>query len=231
MTKLLIIDDHAIVRTGVRRLLASSPDIECLEAASGEDALAIVACELVQLVILDLNLPGLGGIELIRCLLRAEPRLRVLVFSTHAEPVYVAKSMEAGAMGYVSKNAAPEELARAIGVLDRGGSYIEAEIAQELERGATPSDAYLRPLTGREMEIMRLLARGRSLTQISATLGIAYKTVANTCTHIKEKLGVTQTADLIRISVDRGLGLALDREAAARRRSAQGAGWISSAAI
>jgi DNA-binding NarL/FixJ family response regulator len=205
MSRLLIIDDHAIVRTGVRRLLATLPDIECLEAATGEEALAVVAREPVRLVILDLNLPGLGGVELIRCLLRASPHLRVLVFSTHAEPIYVAKSLEAGALGYVSKNAAPEELARAVEALQRGCSYIEADIAGELESGDTPGETYLRPLTSREMEIMRLLARGRSLTQISATLGIAYKTVANTCTHIKEKLGVTHTADLIRISVDRGL--------------------------
>jgi two-component system, NarL family, invasion response regulator UvrY len=205
MSRLLIIDDHAIVRAGIRRLLASSPDIECLEAATGEEALALLAREPIRLAILDLNLPGLGGVELIRCLLRASPRLRVLVFSTHAEPIYLAKSLEAGALGYVSKNAAPEELARAIDALRRGRGYVEADIAGDLENGDTPGETYLRPLSSRELEVMRLLARGRSLTQISTTLGIAYKTVANTCTHIKEKLGVTHTADLIRISVDRGL--------------------------
>jgi DNA-binding NarL/FixJ family response regulator len=205
MTRVLVIDDHAIVRTGVRRLLASSPDIECLEAATGEEALALLSREPIRLAILDLNLPGLGGVELIRALLRTNPRLRVLVFSTHAEPIYVAKSLEAGALGYVSKNAAPEELARAVQALRRGRSYIEADIARDLESGDAPGETYLRPLSSREMEVMRLLARGRSLTQISATLGVAYKTVANTCTHIKDKLGVTHTADLIRISVDQGI--------------------------
>ncbi len=205
MTRLLIVDDHAIVRTGVRRLLAASTDIECLDANTGEEAIALVAGEPIQLAVVDLNLPGLGGVELIRCLVRERPALRVLVFTTHTEQIYVARALEAGASGYVSKNAAPEELARAIHALLRGRTYIEANLAEELESGEGPSEAYLRPLTSRELEIMRLLARGRSLTQISAALGVAYKTVANTCTHIKEKLGVTHTADLIRISVDRGL--------------------------
>jgi DNA-binding NarL/FixJ family response regulator len=128
-----------------------------------------------------------------------------LVFSTHTEQIYIARSLEAGARGYVSKNAAPEELARGVQTLLRGRTYIETDLAEEFESGEVLSDTYLHPLTDRELEIMRLLAGGRSLGQISAALGVAYKTVANTCTHIKEKLGVTHTADLIRISIDRGL--------------------------
>jgi two-component system invasion response regulator UvrY len=203
MIRLLIIDDHAIVRAGVRRLLAPEPDIECLEADSGEAALALVARAPVRIAVLDLNLPGLGGPALIRALIALRPDLCVLVFSTHTERIYVAKSLEAGARGYVSKNAAPEELARAVHAVLQGRTYIEADIAEELEEAEGDSD--LRPLSSRELEIMRLLARGRSLTQIAEALGVAYKTVANTCTHIKEKLGAAHTADLIRISVDRGL--------------------------
>ena len=205
MTRLLVVDDHAIVRSGVKRLLAAMPEAECLEAETGEAALALVAKGGVQLVILDLNLPGLGGLELIRAMLRAPPLTRVLVFSTHAAPIYVTRSLEAGALGYVSKNASPEELLRAIRAVLNGRSYVEAEIAEDLGGRETPDDGYLRPLTSRDLEIMRLLALGSSLTQIAAALGVAYKTVANTCTGIKEKLGVTQTADLIRISIDRGL--------------------------
>jgi DNA-binding NarL/FixJ family response regulator len=205
MTKLLIIDDHSIVRAGVRRLLASSPDIECLDATTGEQALDLVASKPIALAVLDLNLPGLGGVELIRCLLAARPALRILVFSTHTEHIYIARSLEAGALGYLSKNAAPEELMCGLRALQAGRTYIETELAEEFGAGQPPGDTYLRALTSREMEVMRLLARGRSLTQISGALGVAYKTVANTCTHIKEKLGVTQTADLIRISLERGL--------------------------
>ena len=148
----------------------------------------------------DLNLPGLGGPEAIRALLKVRHELRVVVFSSHAEPVYVAKSIEAGARGYVSKNAAPEELTQAIRAVARGGAYIEAEIAEEM--AARGTDGALKSLTSRELEILRLLARGQSLSQIAAALGVAYKTVANTCTHIKEKLGAGQTADLIRIALD-----------------------------
>ena len=205
MTSLLIVDDHAIVRTGVKRLLAALPDVAWREVETGEAALAIVARQPIALVILDLNLPGLGGLELIRRLTEADAAARILVFSTHTEPVYVTRSLEAGAAGYVSKNAAPEELVQAIRAILAGRTYVEAELAEELGGRESPIDGYLRPLTARELEIMRLLAQGSSLGQIAAALGVAYKTVANTCTNIKEKLGVTQTADLIRISVDRGL--------------------------
>ncbi len=193
------------MRAGVKRLFAALPDASWREAETGEDALAIVAREPIALVVLDLNLPGLGGLELIRRLTLADAALRILVFSTHAEPIYVTRSLEAGAAGYVSKNAAPEELVRAIRAILAGRTYVEAELAEELSGRDNPIDGYLRPLTARELEIMRLLADGRSLSQIAGALGVAYKTVANTCTHIKDKLGVTQTADLIRISVDRGL--------------------------
>ena len=200
MIRLLIVDDHAIVRAGVRRLLAPCDDIACFEAESGEAAVAFVARQPVDIAVVDLNLPGLGGPEVIRALIRAQADLRVLVFSTHAAQIYIAKSLEAGAKGYLSKNAAPEELTRAIRAVLQGREYIEAEIAEAL--ASTTADGSLLALTSRELEIMRLLAQGRSLTQIAAVLGVAYKTVANTCTHIKDKLGADHTADLIRISID-----------------------------
>ncbi len=205
MTRILVVDDHAIVRTGIRRLLANMPGLELLDAETGEEALAFIRQTSVQLLVLDLNLPGLGGLELLRRLLRTKPELPVLIFSMLAEPIYVARALQAGARGYVSKNAAPEELLRAIRAVLDGRSYVESEIAQELADKGGLDDDYLRPLTKRDLEIMRLLAQGQSLSQIAATLGIAYKTAANTCSHVKEKLGLTSTADLIRISIDRGL--------------------------
>jgi two-component system invasion response regulator UvrY len=200
LTRLLIVDDHAIVRAGVHRLLASDPSIHCLEADSSEAAIEVLQREPVDLALFDLNLPGLGGPEAIGALLKIRPELRVLVFSTHAEPIYVSKALEAGALGYVSKNAAPEELIEAIRSVLRGCIYVEAEIAQEMaDRGV---DGALKALTSREFEILRLLARGQSLTGIAAALGVAYKTVANTCTHIKEKLGARQTSDLVRMAIE-----------------------------
>lgn len=205
MIRILVVDDHAIVRSGVRRLLAELPDLELSESASGEDALERVRGGAFDLIILDLNLPGLGGLELLRRLLKASPKAAILVFSLHTEAIYANRAMEAGARGFVSKSAAPEEFIAAVKTVLAGGTAIEADIAAEIATQEIGETAYLRPLTQRDLEILRLLAAGNSLTQISEALGIAYKTVANTLSRIKEKLGVTHTADLIRIAIGRGL--------------------------
>lgn len=205
MTAILLIDDHAIVRSGIRKLLAGLPEIDLKEVATGEAALLELRGAQFDLVILDLNLPGLGGLELLRRILAAHPGVKVLVFSLHTEAVYAARAMEAGARGYISKNAAPEELLEAIESVLAGGTAIERDIAQELGTRGAEEDAYLRPLTQRDMEILRLLADGKSLAQIADALGVAYKTVANTLSRIKDKLGVSHTADLIRITIGQGL--------------------------
>jgi DNA-binding NarL/FixJ family response regulator len=205
MTRILVVDDHAIVRSGIRRLLAAKPDVQLSETATGEDALEQVRAGSFQLLILDLNLPGLGGLELLRRLLRTDPRLPILVFSLHTEAIYATRAMEAGARGFVSKNATPEELLAAIETVLAGGTAIERDIASEMSSHDVMEDAYLRPLTQRDLEILRLLAEGNNLAQIADALGIAYKTVANTLSRIKEKLGVSHTADLIRIAIGRGL--------------------------
>ena len=205
MTRILIVDDHAIVRTGIRRLLKDREATDLLEAASGEEALQAVQDSLLDLVLLDLNLPSLGGLELLRRLKRMKPDLAILVFSQHAEPIYATKALEAGARGFVSKNAAPEELLEAMETVLAGGTVIERDIQQEMTVREIMEDAYLKPLSERDLEILRLLAAGNSLSEIADKLGVAYKTVANTMGRIKEKLGVGQTADLVRIAVSRGL--------------------------
>ena len=205
MSDILLVEDHAIVRSGIRRLLADRPAITLKEAATGEAALVSLGAGTFDLLILDLNLPGLGGLELLRRIMAAYPGLKVLVFSQHTEAVYASRAMEAGARGYVSKNAAPEELLEAVDSVLAGGTAIERDIAQELGSRGAEEDAYLRPLTQRDMEILRLLADGKSLSQIAEALGVAYKTVANTLSRIKDKLGVSQTADLIRIAIGQGI--------------------------
>ena len=205
MTAILLVDDHAIVRSGIRRLLAGLPDIALKEVATGEAALSELAGNDFDLLILDLNLPGLGGLELLRRILAAYSSLKVLVFSLHTEAVYASRAMEAGARGYISKNAAPEELLEAIETVLAGGTAIERDIAQELGTRGAEEDSYLRPLSQRDMEILSLLADGKSLAQIADALGVAYKTVANTLSRIKDKLGVSHTADLIRITLSQGL--------------------------
>ncbi len=205
MTDILLVEDHAIVRSGIRKLLADRPNLNLKETATGEAARATLRSQAFDLLILDLNLPGLGGLELLRRVLAAHAGLKVLVFSQHTEAVYASRAMEAGARGYISKNAAPEELLEAIDSVLKGGTAIERDIAQELGNRGGEEDAYLRPLTQRDMEILRLLADGKSLSQIAEALGVAYKTVANTLSRIKDKLGVSQTADLIRIAIGQGI--------------------------
>ena len=200
--KILIVDDHAIVRDGLTRLLASDGDHEVKPAASGREALILARSFKPDLVILDLNLPGLGGLELVRRLAQAENG-RILVLSMHAEPLYARRSLEAGAHGYVSKNAAPAELLTAVRRVAAGGRYVEAEIAQALALGAGAEA--LDALSPRELEIMRLLAGGSSLAEIAEALGASYKTIAHTCTLIKSKLGVARTADLVRLAIETGV--------------------------
>ena len=200
--KILIVDDHAIVRDGLTRLLASDGDHEVKPAANGREALILARSFKPDLVILDLNLPGLGGLELVRRLAQAGNG-RILVLSMHAEPLYARRSLEAGAHGYVSKNAAPAELLTAVRRVAAGGRYVEAEIAQALALGAGAEA--LDALSPRELEIMRLLAGGSSLAEIAEALGASYKTIANTCTLIKSKLGVARTADLVRLAIETGV--------------------------
>jgi two-component system invasion response regulator UvrY len=200
--KILIVDDHAIVRDGLSRLLATDGDHEVKLAATGREALLLARSFRPALVILDLNLPGLGGLELLRRLVAIEAG-RILVLSMHAEPLYARRSLEAGAHGYVSKNAAPDELLTAVRRVAAGGRYVEAEIAQALALGAGAET--LNALSPRELEIMRLLAAGSSLAEIAEALGASYKTIANTCTLIKSKLGVARTADLVRLAIETGV--------------------------
>ena len=203
--KVLLVDDHAIVRSGLRRLLAVLPDMAISEAATGRDALALVRSEQPSLVMLDLNLPGLGGLELLRRILLEHPAARVMVLSMHAEALYASRAMRAGAVGYLSKNASPEELLDAVRRVLAGGRYIEGSIAQELALQAATTGTATQHLTERDLEILRLLGDGRALAEIADALGVSYKTVANTCSQIKAKLGVARTADLIRLSSELGI--------------------------
>jgi DNA-binding NarL/FixJ family response regulator len=200
--RILLVDDHAVVREGVRRLLMEIDGVTIREADNGDAALALARSEPFDLVILDLNLAGIGGLELLQRLLRENSKARVVVFSMHAEPIYAARAMRLGAKGYVSKSAAAEELIAAVRRVCDGGTYVERELATEMAAGPTSGGDPLQQLTTREMEILRLLGDGRSMSQIAETLGVSYKTIANTCSIMKTKLGLERTADLIRMSIE-----------------------------
>jgi two-component system, NarL family, invasion response regulator UvrY len=215
--KVLIVDDHPVVRAGLCRLLAAEPDVEVRETADGREALRLYREQLPTLVILDLNLPGLGGLEVLERLKAADPEAHILILSMHDDDTHVTRALQAGAMGYVTKNADPEELLEAIARVAVGQTYIEREIAEALVFASLKTSPHpLQDLSSRDLEILRLLAEGRSLSQIADTLGIGYKTAANNCTRIKAKLGAASTAELIRIAIRYGL---VDRNAGVSRLS------------
>jgi two-component system invasion response regulator UvrY len=203
--RVLLVDDHTIVREGLRRLLGTLAGCEIHEAASGREALAAARAQRFDLVILDLNMPELGGLELLRRL-RQLVSWPVLVFSMHAELLFVTRAMEAGAQGYLSKNASPDELLTAVRRVAGGGRYVESDLAQALALEPASASQAFDKLSARDVEILRQLAAGRSLGEIADALGLRYKTIANVCTQIKAKLGVARTTDLVRIALEAGVG-------------------------
>ncbi len=201
--RILIVDDHAIVRAGLRRMLTEEVRLELREAASGKEAIGICRDWRPDLVILDLNLPGLGGLELIKRLRMEEEAPRILVLSMHDDPLHAMRALQAGAAGYVGKTAAPAEILEGIRRVGEGRNYVAPPLAQELALFSARTPAHpLADLSPRELEILRLLGEGRSLQQIADALGLGYKTIANSCGQIKSKLGVQRTAELIRIAVE-----------------------------
>lgn len=207
--KLLLVDDHAIVRTGLKRLLSVLPGLELREAANGRDALTVFRNERPDVVLLDINLPGIGGIELLRRLVLENREARVLVFSMHSELIYARQCLQAGAVGYISKGAPPDEIVEAVRQVAMGNRYIEHQIAQELAlrvvEGGTAASDPTSDLTARDIELLRLLSQGRSLAEMATEIGVSYKTVANTISLIKTKLGVSRTADLMRLAIKTGI--------------------------
>ncbi len=200
--KILVVDDHVIVREGVSRLLAAIERVEIVEAETTQDALAVFRREKPDVVVLDINLKGGSGLELLRRFRIEDPDTHVVIFSMYSDVVYATSARRAGAIGYVSKSASSDQLLTAVRRAARGESYVDTEIASELALTAFAPQEPASQLTPRELEILRMLADGQSLSDIADRLGVAYKTVANTCTRIKEKLGVDRTADLIRFAIE-----------------------------
>jgi two-component system invasion response regulator UvrY len=200
--KLLIVDDHTVVREGLRRLLSNSIEAEIFDAGSSEAAQAVFLAEKPEAIILDLNLPGPGGLDLLKRVLAEAPQTRVLIFSMHANPTYVLRAMQAGALGYVTKSASADELLAAVRSVMNGTRYLQRDLVADLAASPVWTQGPKQTLSSRELDIMRLLAQGLALTQIAAQLGVSYKTIANTCTVIKDKLAVRHTSDLIRVALE-----------------------------
>jgi two-component system, NarL family, invasion response regulator UvrY len=213
-SSVLVVDDEV----QIRRFLRTGFELDGFtvqEAETGAEALRAATLKPSDLVILDLNLPGISGLEVLNRLLIENNKARILVISMYDNPVYVARVIEAGAQGYVSKNAPPDQILEAVRRVVSGRSYIEPEMAQELALGHVGATSHrLNQLSARDVEVLRLLADGSSLTEIAEAIGVSYKTVANQCSQLKAKLATPRTADLIRLAIAYGLGRGEPRLAA-----------------
>lgn len=205
--KVLLVDDHAVVREGYKNLLEHYPDIEVVaEAPSGEDACKYYVDKSPDVVIMDLSLPGIGGLEAIRRIIARDPDAKILVFSMHEDTVFVEQALQVGAKGYIPKSSAPHELIEAVQDVAKGKDHLDPDIAQRLAIQKTRGrNTPFATLSTREFEIFRLLAEGANVATIAERLSLSYKTVANYSTQIKSKLDVKTTAELARIAIRHGL--------------------------
>lgn len=194
----LLVDDHAVVREGYRRLLERQGDIEVVGEAGDAAAAQAAFCRLKpQIVVMDITLPGITGIEAMRRMLAHDPGARVLIFSMHEEAIFAAHALQAGAAGYLTKASAPDVLVQAVHSIADGRKYVSADIAQRLAlREFDARDAGA--LTEREFEVLQLLAQGRSIKDIAGSMGLNPKTIANHQSAIKAKLGAETAIDLLK---------------------------------
>ncbi|SFD94438.1 response regulator [Roseivivax sediminis] len=202
----LIVDDHPVTHLGCGQLLEELGYDRILNAHTEAEALTFASAEVPGLVVLDLGLPGVGGLKLIEPLLRRAPEARILIFSMNEQTAFVAKALAAGAHGYLSKNSRPDDFLDAVRALEAGRPYLSHDMAVSvaMTRSGAPGDP-LQALTDREHQVLRLISQGHSLQAISDALHISYKTAANTSSAVKRKLGAKSTSEMIRYAVDAGL--------------------------
>jgi DNA-binding NarL/FixJ family response regulator len=205
--QVLLADDHAVVREGYRRLLERTPDIRVVaETGTGEDAYRLFCETAPDVVVMDINLPGMSGIEATRRILAREAQAKVLIFSMHEEAMFASRALQAGARGYVTKASAPEVLVDAVRALAAGRPYISQDVAQQLALQTLPGQRLpLNHLSPREFEVFRLLAEGRSVPEIAQVMCLSQKTIANYQSAIRQKLELTNAAQVVRLAMSYGL--------------------------
>ncbi len=208
MLKILLADDHSILRSGLRKILEGEfPDAQVLEAGTAEEALERVRAEALDLVVLDVSLPGRSGLDILPDLRAAQPRLPVLVLSMYGEQQFAVRALKAGAAAYLTKEHAADELIRAIRTVLSGRRYIGASLAEQLaahvalDRERPPHEL----LSAREFEVFRLIASAKGLTEIAEDLGLSVKTVSTYRTRILEKMQMGTNAELMQYAIRKGL--------------------------
>ena len=198
----LLVDDHPIVRDGYRLLLENTHEIRVVgEAECGEQAYELYSDMKPDVVVLDLNMPGMGGLEIIQRLITKDPQARVLVFSMHDSQVMVQRALEAGAAGYLTKSSAPSQMVEAVRQVAMGNSFITEELVSGVMEPFLQKKDPLEKLTPREFQLFRKLAEGHSVAEIAETLHISPKTVGVHQTSIMKKLDLRNAAELVRLAI------------------------------
>jgi DNA-binding NarL/FixJ family response regulator len=204
MTRVLVADDHAIVREGLKRILDGQEGIEIVgEATNGHEVLDRVRAGGIDILMLDLSMPGKSGIELIKQVKDESPKLRVLVLTMHEEDQYAVRAIRAGASGYLTKESATAQLVSAIRRIADGRLYISQNVAEQLALDVQPrnDEAPHKHLSDREFEVFQLLVHGRSVSDIAALLHLSVKTVSTHKTRILQKMSASSVADLVRYAI------------------------------
>jgi two-component system, NarL family, invasion response regulator UvrY len=208
MINVLLTDDHALVRTGIKRLLEDSQQIKIVgEADCGEACIAMVPDLKPDVILMDVNMPGMGGLEACRRILQRDPTQKIIILTIHTEQTFPKRLLEIGARGYLTKECDSSEMLNAIKQVHQGGSYIEPRIAQQLALSLLPGNEEnpVDRLSRREFQVMLMISQGLSNNEISERLCLSPKTVSTYRSRLLEKLGAHNEVDLIRIAVEQGM--------------------------
>lgn len=206
--KVLLADDHAIIRDGLKQILADTDDLVVAgEAANGLELMQRVRENDWDVLVLDISMPGRSGLELIHMIKDEKPELPILVLSMHNEEQYAVRALQAGALGYLTKESDGELLVAAIRRVANGGVYISDKVAELMVRGIRPANEILphNLLSDREYQVFNMLVQGRGLSEIGVELSLSVKTISTHKTHILQKMNLANAADLIRYAVAHGL--------------------------
>ena len=205
--KALLVDDHEVVRAGYRRLLESTGKIEVVaEASDGEDAYRSYMQHQPTVVVMDLSMPGIGGLDASRRILARDESARILVFSVHENEIYLNRALDLGILGYISKRSASRVMVDAVRQVAKGELYIGQEMTPFLVKRTVSTDSQLiAGLSPREFEVFRLRAEGKSVNEIAEMLNVSPKTIGHHNTSVKQKLGLANSAELTRLAIRLGL--------------------------
>ena len=205
-TRILIVDDHPVVLSGCRSLFASDTSVKIDEAADARSGYKAYASRKPDVTVIDINLPDVSGFELMRRIRKDDPDAKIIMFSMNDDPAFVVRAVEYGAQGYVSKTDDPRILVKAVRKVAAGDNFISPQLAEAVTfSGAAIKANPASLMSARELEILRLLGRGDKIVEVADALSISYKTVANTTSLLKQKLGAKNHSDLIRFAVEMGL--------------------------